>query len=232
MAKDLVDKIRFVIIPRKLLESNTALFNTYMYIASNSFKNTFKTTITLNKLAEQMGIGIKYVKQNVNDLINQGYIMASEPYIKKNGKKGAITFELYSVAVHYVILPIEIATSKEIPTNFKHYYANLKYETNVNTMIAYYSPNELKKLLRPFGNPLGRSTYYEFINFIKNYKISDIPLLADESTESEYRLILKYEQYVYQVNKNSKIIKDDKQRVKETIAKLGGVDNYKAGVVI
>jgi len=224
---------RFVVVPKKLLMEKIELFITYMYISSNRYRNSDVATVNYKTLAEQMGIDIRYVKQNVNKLVEKAYLEVSEPYVKKNGKKGAVTFSLYAVAKYFVILPMDFVLNQDIPRNYKYYYVNLKYCTNLETLIAYHSPNQLMEKLRPSGKALSKSTFSEFMSFIKAFKIHNIPLLVDASNDSEYIWEMPYEQYIYTTNKNNKLVTTEKERAKEAIEEIGrGKNNEKVDVVI
>lgn len=178
-------------IPESVLTKSTAVFTTYNYIVANRYKRSKTIKVTYETLARQMDIHMRHVKTYVKELVDSGLIKVSEPNIKQNGRKGAITITLIAEDKHYVILPQEIMLDDTIPKTFRQYYARFKRVINLNTFTTFKSPTELQEALG-----CKERTYWEFMNLMKNTKISGQALILDESNGKEYKFIMEYDRYV------------------------------------
>lgn len=183
--------IQILKIPESVLNKSTAIFTTYTYIVANRYKRSKAIKITYETLAQQMDINIRHVKNYVKELITAGVIEVSEPNIKKNGLKGAVTITLIANDKKYVILPQGVMLDEAIPKTYRQYYARLKRIVNLDTFTTFKNPTELQKHLG-----CKERTYWKFMNLMKNTKVNGQALILDESNGKEYKFIMEYECYV------------------------------------
>lgn len=79
----------------------------------------------------------------MKELITTGFIEVSEPNIKKNGLKGAVTITLIAQNEKYVIVPQNVMLDKNILKTYRQYYARFKRIINLNTFTTFKNPIEL-----------------------------------------------------------------------------------------
>jgi DNA-binding Lrp family transcriptional regulator len=200
--------IQILKIPESVLNKSTAVFTTYNYIIANRYKRSKSIKIRYETLAEQMDINIRHVKNYVKELVDTGVIQVSEPNIKKNGLKGAVTITLIAEDKKYAIVPQDIMLDKTIPKTYRQYYARLKRIIDINTFTTFKSPVKLQQELG-----CKERTYWESMNFMKNTKIKGQALILDESNGNQYKFIMEYERFVAGNHQN---LKDVKQVVRNT----------------
>jgi len=200
--------IQFLEIPESVLNKSTAVFTTYVYIIVNRYRRSKRIKVTYETLARQMDINIRHVKSYIKELIAEEIIEVSEPNIKKNGLKGAVTITLIAKDKKYAIVAKAVMVDKAIPKTFRHYYARLKRIINLNTFTTFKHPEELQEALG-----CKRRTYWEFMNLMKNTKIYGQACVLDESSGNQYKFIMEYERFVAANHQN---VKDVKQVVRNT----------------
>lgn len=200
--------IQILEIPESVLNKSTAVFTTYIYIIANRYKRSKRIKVTYETLARQMDINVRHVKNYIKELVTEEIIEVSEPNIKKNGFKGAVTITLISKDKKYAIVAKAVMVDKAIPKTFRHYYARLKRIINLNTFTTFKHPEELQEALG-----CKRRTYWEFMNLMKNIKMDGQACILDESSSNQYKFIMEYERFVAANHQN---IKDVKQVVRNT----------------
>ena len=183
--------IQILKVPESVLNKSTAVFTTYIYVIANRYKRSKTIKIHYETLAQQMDINIRHVKNYVKELITAGVIEVSEPNIKKNGLKGAVTITLIAKDKKYALVAKEVMVNKSIPKTYRHYYARLKRIIDLNTFTTFKSPTELQQELGCKAR-----SYGDFMKCIKSIQIDGQPLLLDESTKREYKMVMNYEKYV------------------------------------
>lgn len=200
--------IQILKIPESILNESTAIFTTYTYIIANRYKRSKNIKITYETLAGQMGIDIRHVKNYIKELVTAGFIEVSEPNIKKNGLKGAVTITLIAKDKKYALVAKEVMVDKAISKNDRQYYARLKRIVNLDTFTTFKSPIELQQHLG-----CKERTYWKFMNLMKNTFIDGRSLILDESNGKEYKFIMEYERYVADNHDNN--MDDIKQSVRK-----------------
>jgi hypothetical protein len=190
--------IQILKVPESVLNKSTAIFTTYIYIISNRYKRSKTIKVTYETLAGQMDINVRHVKNYMKELITTGFIEVSEPNIKKNGLKGAVTITLTAKNEKYVIVPQNVMVDKNILKTYRQYYARLKRIINLNTFTTFENPIELQKYLG-----CKERTYWKFMNLMKNTVIDGQRLILDESNSKEYKFIMEYECYVADNHSNN-----------------------------
>ena len=200
--------IQILKIPESILNKSTAVFTTYTYIVANRYKRSKTIKITYETLAQQMDINIRHVKNYVKELVTEGFIEVSEPNIKKNGLKGAVTITLIAKDKKYVIVPLTVMLDETIPKTYRQYYGRLKRIINLSTFTTFKTPTELQQHLG-----CNVKTYREFMKCMKTIKIDGQALIVDESTNKEYKFIMEYERYVADNHDNN--MEDIKKSVRK-----------------
>ena len=150
--------IQILKIPESILNQSTAIFTTYIYLIANRYKKSKNIKITYETLAKQMNIHVRHIRTYIEELIENGFIKVSEPNIKQNGKKGAVTITLTTSDKHYVILPLTVMLDETIPKTYRQYYARLKRIINLNNFTTFKTPTELQQYL-----DCNVKTYREFM---------------------------------------------------------------------